>query len=476
LEKNNPSDNGGSQVKGSVSVRGFRLGFSLLLKSVWSILNITDNAQPEDTIKGIERDIDFRGFNVWILILAIFIASIGLNVNSTAVIIGAMLISPLMGPIMGLGLSVGISDWSMLKRSLRSLAIAVSVSLLTSSLYFAITPLSDAQSELLARTSPNLLDVFIAFFGGLAGILAGSRKEKNNVVPGVAIATALMPPLCTAGYGIGTGQWHFAIGAFYLFLINSIFISISTFMVVRLLRFPAKEIADVKKQKRLRGYISLFAVLTMVPAGWVFYNTVSESLFNRRVDAFVNEIVSYDGTEIVKKYLTQSDSLTVLNLVMLGERVPDEIANEWRSKIKLYELGNTKLRIVQSGAEDLEEEGTASKLLDFYTKAQQDMLTKEQKISLLEAEIQILKGRQLDFNKLSREVEINYPELITFNFAYNLHTDFISTDTIPFLLLEWNPETTKKTQLIRQEALTAWMKEKLNLDTVVVLPWKGRTN
>ena len=286
-------------------MRGFRLGISLLLKSVWSILNITDNAQPEDTIRGIERDIDFRGFNVWILILAIFIASIGLNVNSTAVIIGAMLISPLMGPIMGLGLSVGISDWSMLKRSFRSLAIAVSVSLLTSSLYFAITPLSDAQSELLARTSPNLLDVFIAFFGGLAGILAGSRKEKNNVVPGVAIATALMPPLCTAGYGIGTGQWQFAIGAFYLFLINSIFISISTFMVVRLLRFPAKELADSKKQKKLRGYISLFAVITMVPAVWVFYNTVVESLYNRRIDAFVNEIVSYDGTEIVKKYLIQ---------------------------------------------------------------------------------------------------------------------------------------------------------------------------
>ncbi len=455
-------------------MRGFRLGISLLLKSVWSILNITDNAQPEDTIRGIERDIDFRGFNVWILILAIFIASIGLNVNSTAVIIGAMLISPLMGPIMGLGLSVGISDWSMLKRSFRSLAIAVSVSLLTSSLYFAITPLSDAQSELLARTSPNLLDVFIAFFGGLAGILAGSRKEKNNVVPGVAIATALMPPLCTAGYGIGTGQWQFAIGAFYLFLINSIFISISTFMVVRLLRFPAKELADSKKQKKLRGYISLFAVITMVPAVWVFYNTVVESLYNRRIDAFVNEIVSYDGTEIVKKYLIQSDSLTTLNLVMLGERVPEEISNEWRSKLKLYELGNTKLRIVQSGMEELGEEGTTSKLLDFYTSAQQDMLTKDQKINLLEAEIQILKGKRLDFTKLSKEVEINYPELLSFNFAYNMHTDFISTDTIPFLLLEWNPETSIQHRTSRQKMLTQWMKAKLNLDTVVVLPWKGR--
>jgi len=256
---------------------------------------------------------------------------------------------------MGLGLSVGISDWLMLKRSLRSLAIAVAVSLITSSVYFAITPLSDAQSELLSRTSPNLLDVFIAFFGGLAGILAGSRKENNNVVPGVAIATALMPPLCTAGYGIGKGQWHFAIGAFYLFLINSTFISISTFIVVRLLRFPAKEFADVKQQKRLRGYISLFAIITMVPAGWVFYNTVTESFFNRRVDTFVNEIVTYDGTEIVKKYLTDSDSLRVINLVMLGERIPEEIANEWRSKMRLYELGSTKLRIVQGGVEALEE-------------------------------------------------------------------------------------------------------------------------
>lgn len=224
--------------------------FKSFLSSLSEILNITDNAQREITIEGIKRDIDFKGFNVWILILAIFIASIGLNVNSTAVIIGAMLISPLMGPIMGVGLSIGINDLFTLKRSLRSFGIAVIVSLVTSTLYFSITPLSDAQSELLARTQPNLLDVFIAFFGGLAGILAGSRKEKNNVVPGVAIATALMPPLCTAGYGIGTGQWNYFLGAFYLFLINSIFIAIATSLVVRYLKFPLTELPDKRTERK----------------------------------------------------------------------------------------------------------------------------------------------------------------------------------------------------------------------------------
>ena len=178
------------------------------------------------TISSIERGVEFKGINVWTLIFAIFVASIGLNVNSTAVIIGAMLISPLMGPIMGLGLSVGIYDFALLKRSLKNLSIAVVISVLTSAIYFMISPLSEAQSELLARTTPTIYDVFIALFGGFAGIVAGAGKEKGNAIPGVAIATALMPPLCTAGYGLATGNIYFFVGAFYLFFINAVMISV----------------------------------------------------------------------------------------------------------------------------------------------------------------------------------------------------------------------------------------------------------
>lgn len=207
-------------------------------------------ASEKETILEIKQNIVFKGANLWILIFAIMIASIGLDVNNTAVIIGAMLISPLMGPIMGIGLGVGINDLKLIIQAFKNLGIAVLISILTSALYFWISPLNEAQSELLARTSPNLWDVFIGLFGGLAGIVAGSRADKSNAIPGVAIATALMPPLCTAGFGLATGQWNFFFGACYLFWINSVFICFATIVIVRLLRFKNKEFLDTKQEKK----------------------------------------------------------------------------------------------------------------------------------------------------------------------------------------------------------------------------------
>jgi uncharacterized hydrophobic protein (TIGR00271 family) len=189
--------------------------FTLIILFLKDRFNLSHEQEDTlETIKSIEKGVEFRGINVWTLIFAIFVASIGLNVNSTAVIIGAMLISPLMGPIMGLGLSVGIYDFALLKKSLKNLSIAVVISVITSAIYFAVSPLDEAQSELLARTTPTLYDVLIALFGGMAGIVSGASKEKGNAIPGVAIATALMPPLCTAGFGIGTGNLFYFLGAF----------------------------------------------------------------------------------------------------------------------------------------------------------------------------------------------------------------------------------------------------------------------
>ena len=183
-----------------------------------------DKDNELETIDSIRKGVEFKGANLWILIFAIFMASLGLNVNSTAVIIGAMLISPLMGPIMGVGLSVGMNDFELMKRSLKSFLITTAFSVTTATVYFLFTPIAEAQSELLARTSPTIYDVFIALFGGLAGVVALSTKEKGNVIPGVAIATALMPPLCTAGYGLASGNLIYFLGAFYLYFINSVFI------------------------------------------------------------------------------------------------------------------------------------------------------------------------------------------------------------------------------------------------------------
>ncbi len=206
-----------------------------------------DKEDELETIDTISKGIEFKGTNLWVLIFATFIASLGLNTNSTAVIIGAMLISPLMGPIMGFGVGLGISDFDMIKRSFRNFATATIFSVITSSIYFMISPISEAQSELLARTQPTVYDVLIAFFGGLAGIIASSTKSKGNVIPGVAIATALMPPLCTAGYGIATGNLYYFFGAFYLFFINTVFISVATYLVVRVLKYPKIYIKIVKR-------------------------------------------------------------------------------------------------------------------------------------------------------------------------------------------------------------------------------------
>ena len=231
------------------------------------IVNIKDGVDYEGSVEAIKKDIDFKGVNVWVLGASIVIASIGLNVNSTAVIIGAMLISPLMGPIVGMGLAIGINNFAMLTRSLKSLGTAVLISVIISTLYFLITPFGEVQSELIARTRPNLLDVLVAIFSGIALIVAKSQKSTvASAIYGVAIATALMPPLCTAGYGLANGNWEFFLGAFYLFLINSVFITLSTWLVVKYLKFPITTYLDPKRERKVNNYILFFSILIILPS------------------------------------------------------------------------------------------------------------------------------------------------------------------------------------------------------------------
>jgi uncharacterized hydrophobic protein (TIGR00271 family) len=248
------------------------------------------NHEREDlktVVDNIENDVVFRGTNLWILIFAIFVASLGLNVNSTAVIIGAMLISPLMGPIMGIGLGVGINDFRLLRKAMYNFFIATIVALSTSTLFFLISPLNDAASELLARTSPTIYDVLIALFGGFAGMVATLSKNKGNVIPGVAIATALMPPLCTAGYGIATLQLNFILGAFYLFIINTVFIALATFIIVRLTHFPLLNIQDVKADRLAQRVVWLIVVITLLPSIYFGYDVIQRQKFTKNANLFI---------------------------------------------------------------------------------------------------------------------------------------------------------------------------------------------
>lgn len=307
-----------------------------------------EKEEASSVIETISNGIIFRGTNLWILIFAIFIASLGLNVNSTAVIIGAMLISPLMGPIMGMGLGIGINDLALLRRSVSNFSFAIGVGLTTSTLYFMVTPISDAHSELLARTVPNIYDVLIAFFGGLAGVLAVSSKMKGNVIPGVAIATALMPPLCTAGYGIATLQWNFFFGAFYLFTINTVFIALATFLTVRFLKFPFVNFLDKKSEARARNSITAIIILTLIPSIYLGYIMVQENRFEKSVTKFIEKEGRFENDFLLKKVIDPAKRTIVLTYV--GDGISETEINSLQKKLAESGFGKAQLTIVQGFA------------------------------------------------------------------------------------------------------------------------------
>ena len=322
---------------------------------VWRIAKRFFNALPDKTdetaiVEQISDGVTFRGANLWVLIFAIFIACLGLNLNSTAVIIGAMLISPLMGPIIGMGLAVGRVDLELLKRSLTNYGVATVISVLTAALYFQLTPLTEAQSELLARTSPTLYDVLIALFGGAAGILALSTGGKGNVIPGVAIATALMPPLCTAGYGLAMGEWSFFFGACYLFFINTVFIALATYLGVRLLKFKPKQFVDKARLAVVNRYIAVIVVVTMLPAVYMTTQIIRRSVLENHVKQFVQHELNQPGTRILSE---QADRETkTLNVVALGAALPNEMIEAARQRLADYQLADYQLNVIQGAQSD----------------------------------------------------------------------------------------------------------------------------
>ena len=257
----NPNDH--EKVKSEIS-DALSQFFQGTIRFILSSMNMRDGADKERIVVEIKKNISFKGHVAWILVCSIFIASIGLNLNSTAVIIGAMLLSPLMGPILGIGLGVGIYDRELLIDSIRNFILAVVISLVTAWIYFWISPLKEITPEMLSRTNPSILDALIALFGGLAGIIAVSRKEISNVIPGVAIATALMPPLCTAGYGLAVGEYDIFFEAFYLFFLNSSLIFIPTFLVIKYLGLPVVHQLNEAQDRKVKLYILTFTLLILI--------------------------------------------------------------------------------------------------------------------------------------------------------------------------------------------------------------------
>lgn len=314
-----------------------------------------DKAQRDEVVAAIAKGVEFRGVNLWVLIFATMIASLGLNINSAAVIIGAMLVSPIMGPIMGAGLALGINDFELLKKSLRNLSLMFIVAIVTSTLYFFVSPLSANSSELLARTTPSIYDVLIALFGGLAGMVAQTRQDRTStVIPGVAIATALIPPLCTAGFGIATGQPRFFFGAFYLFFINSVFIAMATYLVVRFLKYQKKAFLDPVRERNVKRSMLIISLVTFVPSVVIGVQMVRVSVFEAMADKYVERVFAFPHTRVIEanmEYARRGEPSRI-ELLLVGEPLGDEVIDNARAQLPGYGLDKTELIVRQASSAD----------------------------------------------------------------------------------------------------------------------------
>lgn len=312
---------------------------------------LEDSASQEEVEASVYKSVEFKGTNLWVLICATFIASLGLNVNSTAVIIGAMLISPLMGPIIGVGMSLGINDFQLLKKSLRNFMWMFAVSIITSSIFFVISPYSNVQSELLARTSPTTYDVLIAFFGGIAGMLAQTRRDRTGtVIAGVAIATAIMPPLCTAGFGIANGEVRFILGALYLFMINAVFIALASYIMVLFLKYEKKTILDEAKSKRMNQYMMLLALIIIVPSLVMTVGIIRRTQFETNVDKYIDNVFRFNATMVVdyEKYYHYDGKKSSIEVNLVGEPLSRNMIENATAQMVFYGLENTELHVRQA--------------------------------------------------------------------------------------------------------------------------------
>jgi len=440
-----------------------------------STMFLGDDMDLEGTIETIKKDMVFRGYVVWILVCSIFIASIGLNLNSAAVVIGAMLISPLMGPILAIGLSVGTNDWDTLKRAIKNFGVMVVVALLTSTIYFFITPLHEAQPELLARTKPTFLDALIAIFGGLAGIIGVSRRNRGNVIPGVAIATALMPPLCTAGYGLANGEWAYFLGAFYLFTLNSILIAGSTLIIVRYLKFPLVSFVNAETKKKVKRYMIGFVIVTLLPSTWIFYGLVKETIFLGKAKNFISQNLVIEGTEIISKKITYTDSISRIEIFIMGEPITQQTQEQLQRRMLEDGIENTVLKIHQPKDVSSDVAGRLSKevrvgiLEDLYQRNEELIAEKDNRIIALENQVIRYQRDAIPFEGLSKELSALYPNVNRMAYAACVEMNGAKVDTVPTFILGWEKGQSSKSKSDNKEVLQVWLKQRLSLDTLRIV-------
>ncbi|MDE6297560.1 MAG: DUF389 domain-containing protein [Muribaculaceae bacterium] len=435
--------------------------------------DLTADLLPQSDAETVIRDgVSFKGTNILILIVAIFIASLGLNTNSTAVIIGAMLISPLMGPIIGMGLAVGIQDFELMKVSFRNLMMAALFSIATSCIYFLISPVNEGHSELLARTSPTIYDVFIGFFGGAAGILAIGSKTKGNVLPGVAIATALMPPLCTVGYGLATWQMKFFFGALFLFFINSVFIACATTIGVKLMHYRIKDFSNPRRARRVRNTVYTIAILTMIPACWLTYNMYKESSFKANCDRFVEQQLNFNGTQVLRTEAKMSRDKKSLTINLVGRILPqDSLMLALTDLLPEYHLEGTQLRIVQGDSPDTGfdvTQATSSMLRDMYQITQNTINSQAHTIDSLKTLTSAISHNDTIGATITPELKVLFPEVaeiaVTRAIASNVTTGRL--DTLNIALVRYN----RMMNASQASKFKKYIEARLSLPAVKIVP------
>lgn len=449
------------------------------------IFGFKQDTDRDATIDAIKADIPFKGATAWILICSIFVASAGLNYNSTAVVIGAMLISPLMGPILGIGMSIAINDIDTLKKSLINFAVMVVLSVLTAFLFFKFFPFKEDSSELLARTRPDIRDVLIAFFGGLALIIARTKKGTiASVIFGVAIATALMPPLCTVGYGLAKGAeagvtegstgFTYALGAIYLFTINTIFIALATFIVLKLLRFPMQKYVNSKKRRFIARLATLLAIVVMIPATWTFIKVLRESGYQKDYKTFINKnITKNDELWLRKSDLNMKDKILELDFFgELDDDIKNALENNLSDKSVYPNIYNFKPEFNGNNQRSYEI------IIDQLDNAYQRLEEKDSLIANLNSQIDTLKIRiekttntldSDDFVLLAKDAKIQFSDLQYFGYAKMLESsDFKKADTISIARVKWNTTLSDSIMSLREQELNEWLKNELKIKDVII--------
>ncbi|POY40080.1 TIGR00341 family protein [Flavobacterium alvei] len=430
------------------------------------ILKFTDLHSGEEdkkkVLENVKSNISFRGSNLWILACAIVVASIGLNVNSTAVIIGAMLISPLMGPIIGAGFGLGMYDSELVKKALKNLLIATIVSLVVSTTYFYLSPFKETQSELLARTSPNIYDLLIAFFGGLVGVIAITRVEKGNPIPGVAIATALMPPLCTAGYGLAIGNLKFFLGALFLYTINCVFICISTFLIVKYLKYPAVKQVDVKRQKQIKYGISALTLALMLPSIFFAYTLFDEKKTSQKINLFIENEFTNKGYTILYKNINLNTSPKKIELAFLRQKFNTNEIKSLNKSLNNYQIENTELHIKQDTID------IKKYIIDQIQSGKTNLDTKDITINQLKNEIA---SNTYNNKELLEEIKIIFPQVE--NISISNHSFIKNKDSAyvrPVLIYDSKTNLTDESK----QKLKLWLQKRLSKDKIEI--YKQETN